>query len=156
VTARLILMCGLPGSGKTTVARRLAVELPAVRLCPDDWMASLEVDLFDERTRDKLERQFWELAQELLTFGQNVILESGFWLRADRDEKRLAARRMGVAVELHFLDVPFEELCARLADREGFGTVSIGPELLRQYVGFFQVPDAEELALFDPCTATVL
>jgi predicted kinase len=149
-------MCGLPGSGKTTVARRLAAAMPAVRLCPDEWMASLDVDLFDERTRDKLERRFWELAQELLRFGQNVILESGCWQRGERDEKRLIARQLGVAVELHFLDVPFEELCARLADREGFGTVSIGPELLRRYVGFFQAPDSQELALFDPCTVTVL
>jgi predicted kinase len=37
-------MCGLPGSGKTTLGKRLAVEVPAVRLCPDEWMAALGVD----------------------------------------------------------------------------------------------------------------
>src|SRR5215813_1637700 len=90
----LILLCGLPGSGKTTMAKRLADEVPAVRLCPDEWMTGLGIDLFDTATRVRLERLFWQLAQNLLRLGQSVILESGFWLRSDRDEKRLGARAL--------------------------------------------------------------
>lgn len=69
-----------PGSGKTTLATRLPEQMPAVRLCPTSgWNASgLGVDLFDEGTRDRLERLFWEHAQRLLALGQSVILESGF------------------------------------------------------------------------------
>jgi predicted kinase len=100
---RLVLLCGLPGSGKTTLARQLETELAAVRLCPDDWLNDLGVDLNDEPTRDRLELVFWTLAQRLLELGQSVILESGFWLRSDRDEKRLGARALGVGVELCYL-----------------------------------------------------
>jgi predicted kinase len=148
----LIMLCGLPGSGKTTMARRLAGEVPAVRLCPDEWMAQLGIDLFDEQARDRLERLFWQLAQDLLRLGQSVILESGFWLRSDRDEKRLGARALDAAVELHYLDVPLDELCRRLAIRHGagtWGTVLITREMLEQYATFFQAPDADELGLFD-------
>ena len=43
---RLILMCGLPGAGKTTRAVELAARLPAVRLSPDEWLTGLGLDLF--------------------------------------------------------------------------------------------------------------
>jgi tRNA uridine 5-carbamoylmethylation protein Kti12 len=47
---RLILLCGLPGSGKTTLARRLAGQLPAVRLFAQLFEApdSGELSLYDE------------------------------------------------------------------------------------------------------------
>jgi predicted kinase len=149
---RLILLCGLPGSGKTTLAKRLARETPAVRLCPDEWMADLDIDLFDERTRARLERRFWDHAQELLRLGQAVILEFGFWARSERDEKRLAARALGVPVELHYLAAPVDELCRRLEarGREGRpGAAPISRELLEEYVRLFQAPDADQLGLYD-------
>ncbi|PWI12642.1 ATP-binding protein [Streptomyces sp. Act143] len=149
---RLILLCGLPGSGKTTLAGRLAAEIPAVRLCPDEWLADLGIDLFDEPTRDRLERRFWQHAQDLLRLGQTVILEFGFWGRSERDEKRVAARALGVPVELHYLAVPMEELHRRLevrARKGEFGTVPVGHELLEGYAKVFQAPDTDEVRLFD-------
>lgn len=38
---RFLLTGGLPGAGKTTLARRLASERGAVRLTKDDWLVAL-------------------------------------------------------------------------------------------------------------------
>ncbi|MEV2272829.1 AAA family ATPase [Nonomuraea africana] len=151
-SARLVLLCGLPGSGKTTLARRLAAELPAVRLCPDEWLAALGTDLFDEAARDLLERRLWRHAEELLDLGVSVILEFGFWGRAERDEKRLAARALGVPVELRYLDVPLEELCRRVEERTaagGWGAAPITRAMMAGYAALFEAPAEDELSLFD-------
>ncbi|MCB5907872.1 AAA family ATPase [Streptomyces pinistramenti] len=140
---RLILLCGLPGAGKTTPARRLAGEIPAVRLCPDEWLADLGIGFEDEETRERLEGRFWVHAQVLLRRGQTVILEFGFWARSERDEKRLGARALGVPVELRYLAAPLDELHRRLHARNGegaFGAVPVAREMLDAYAGLFQAP----------------
>lgn len=145
---RLVLLCGLPGSGKSTMARRLAAEAGVVRLCPDEWMADLAVDLFDEAFRERLERRFRALAGELAASGVRVVLEFGFWARAERDEMRRLGAALGVPVELHHLDVPVPVLLRRLAARTGAVPVTL--ELLVGYLSFFAAPDDAELALFSP------
>ncbi len=149
---QLILICGLPGAGKSTVARRLELEIPAVRLCGDEWLADLGFDLYDEATRERLEVLFWQLAQRMLALGMSVILESGFWLRSDRDEKRIGARALGATVTLHYLDVPIDEFWRRIDRRNAAGrrgTVPISRDQLDAWAGHFEVPEQEEVALFD-------
>jgi predicted kinase len=150
--ARLILICGLPGSGKTTFAKELAPKVPAVRLSPDEWKHDLGIDYYDEQRRVQLEDRLWRLGQELLTLGQSVILENGFWTREERDELRRSARALGVAVELHYLEAPVEELWRRLQlrnDQTRPGAVPIKREDLQRWALQFEAPDAAERALFD-------
>ena len=52
---RLIIVCGLPGAGKTTHAKALASGLGAVRFSPDEWMDALAIDLYDEERRARIE-----------------------------------------------------------------------------------------------------
>jgi predicted kinase len=150
--ARIVLLCGLPGSGKTTIARRIAGETGGVRFCPDEWMTALGIDLFDEAARAKVEALQWALAQELVALGQTVIIEWGVWSRAERDVVRKRARELGACVELVYLDVPIDELLKRLDARnieQPAATGVISRENLLDWVGRFEAPDAEELSLFD-------
>ncbi len=116
-------------------------------------MSELAIDLYDAAARARVEALQWRLALDLLRFGQEVLLENGFWSREERDRLRTEARSLGSAVELRFLDVPFELLWARLQRRNAERpphTALITREQLRQYESLFEAPDAAELALYDP------
>jgi predicted kinase len=152
-STRLVLICGLPASGKSTLARQLAPEIPAIRLDKDAWATELGADVWDDDFRARLERQLWVLTQDLLAQGQSVILEWGHWARVERDEKRLGARALGVAVELHFLDAPLDELIERAEHRNATGEWTASPMTrahFEQWATIFQAPDEEEIQLFDP------
>jgi predicted kinase len=100
----------------------------------------------------RLEGRLWQLAQELLTLGQSVIMENGFWARAERDELRLAGRGLGVDVELHYMAAPVEESWRRLEvrnEKDEPGAVPITRADLDKWAAQFEAPDAAELALFD-------
>ncbi len=146
---RLVLLCGLPASGKTTLARELGDAYGAVRLNPDEWERSLGIDPFDGDFQVRLEAEFARLTERLLTLGTSVILEWGFWARSERDEKRDLGRSLGAAVELRFLDVPYDELVRRVVDRHANGGLAITESHMEGYRGRFQPPTDDELALYD-------
>lgn len=150
---RLILTCGLPGAGKTTRATELAARRRAVRLTKDEWLWALGSSPWDEPTGTKIEHELWRLAQEILSLGLSVVLDFGLWARIERDEMRAVARRLGVGVELHYLDVPTDELWRRIEARNAappWHDEPIGRADLDEWRAIFQAPDAAELALFDP------
>jgi len=152
---KLIIVCGLPGSGKTTFSRQIEERLRAVRLCPDEWMDALSIDVYHEDMRGKIEALQWKLAQELLALGLTVIIEWGTWARSERDTLRLGARALGADVELYYLSAPVEVLFDRL-QRRGREYPSIGKEALSQWFELFEVPGPEEMALFDKPSHTDL
>jgi len=145
---RLIIVCGLPGSGKTTLARVLENRLRAVRFSPDEWMDALSLDIYDEERRGKIEALQWRFAQELLALGLTVIIEWGTWGRTERDALRLGARALGAAVELHYLSMPADVLFERI-QRRGLEKPPIERDALTRWAEIFQAPTPEEMALFD-------
>src|SRR4051794_12059859 len=112
-----MLTCGLPAAGKTTLARQLAADRGALRLTQDEWLIALGSSPWDETTRERLDSELWRLAQDVLRLGVSVVVDFGLWARIERDEMRTVARELGVGVELHYLEVPTDELWRRIQAR---------------------------------------
>ena len=148
----LHLMVGLPCSGKTTLAKQLENEYSALRLTTDEWHVSLfgqdaEDPMHDAR-HNQIESLLWIIASRALELGTNVILDFGFWAREEREDFRLRARKLGASSEVHFLDVPEDELMRRLTIRNSQGSQEsfrIPEEAMKSWIEFFHRPTPDEL-----------
>jgi predicted kinase len=169
LVATLFITCGVPGSGKTTLAKRLEAEQRAVRLTGDEWLHELypneSDDAIDARQplverlqwvnahRPLVERLQWALALRTLALGVNVVLDWGLWTREERDRYRTEAQEHNARVVLCVLDLPpRDELVRRLNKRNAAlpaGTFRIDEALLDYGLRSFERPTSAELALFD-------
>jgi len=150
----LHLIVGLPGAGKTTLARRLERELPALRLTPDEWIGPLYGERLTQpeldAVRDPVENVQWRVAARALSLGASVILDFGFWTRGERESFRERASALGARSQVHGIVVPKEELWARLNRRNKdlpAHTFHITREQLDAWWALFEPPDDEELRL---------
>ena len=147
---RVVVLCGMPGSGKTTLARRLERERDAVRIELDAWLLGLGVDPHEPRARRRLERLLWAHALRLASLGLVVVVDFGSWGRVERRRMREQARAAGVAFELHLLDVALEERWRRVERRNADeGAVVISRAELVGFERWWEPPDADELAAYD-------
>lgn len=153
----MILVCGLPGSGKTTLAKRLEAERGAVRMCPDDWIEALLADPHDtaekDRLRDAVENLQWDLAKQYLTKGMAVILENGFWAEEERTQYAMEALELGARIELYALDSSDrDELWRRIEQRNKELTTAtwvMAREDHEPHWTGFEPPTDEEIAFYD-------
>ena len=145
---RLIILCGLPGSGKTTLAKSLAQQHDGTIYCADAWTDALGIDLWESAKRDAIEALQWQQAQDLLRLGGTAIIEWGTWARSERDTLREGARALGASVELIFLDLPPETLFERISAR-GRENPAITLEQLREFSAAIERPTAEEFSFYD-------
>ena len=149
--ARLHLVCGPPGAGKTTRARDISRHTGAARMSPDDWMNGLGIPVRDAQARELIETAQWSLTLLLLAQGRDVVIEWGTWTRLERVALIAAATEAGHVVSAHVLTPPLETLQWRIAQRNSEQASGDGltPEEVAEAADWFEPPDSDELERYE-------
>jgi len=123
--AKIHLVVGPVGAGKSTFALQLCKENNAVRLTLDEWMTELfsedrpvngVMDWYTERTQRCIE-QIWKVAQRLIQVDTNVVLEIGLIQRHQRRAFYKRVNAENIELSIHVLDAPRELRRERVEQR---------------------------------------
>ena len=145
----LLIMCGYPFSGKSTLAHAIAERLGMDLVAVDDQHESpgATTGSADLNDRDGLRayRAAYEQIEWRLAAGRSVVFDSVGFRRRDRDRARRMADRAGAQAAVIWLDVSIEEARARL-ERNAANPVRPGVPVERfaQISNQFEPPREDE------------
>ena len=156
---KVILICGKIASGKTTYAKSLIKNNPAVLLSLDeittlffgaDGGAEHYVIL------DKARKYLFDKSLEIVKSGADVILDWGFWKQSDRKEAILFYEKNNIRCEWHYVDASDDTLRKNLIKRNneietGQNTSSyyFPEEIVRRFwKEDFELPEKNEMDIW--------
>jgi aminoglycoside phosphotransferase family enzyme/predicted kinase len=154
----LLVACGLPCSGKSTLARGLAADgfarissdetrksLAAWLSPPDTWEGGHEGGLYGREWTDRTYRACFEQAEALLRQGRRVVLDASFHEESRRREALELAGRLGVAAVAFECRASDPVADARMAARRGDASDAT-PAIRAAMIARWEAPNDAETA----------
>jgi hypothetical protein len=153
--AVLVAMCGLSGSGKSTVAQTLAELLGGVRVRSDverrrlfgiPGNAPTGGAIYTPAANEATYARLGECARAGIVARVPVVLDAAFLRRAERERMRALAQELGASFAVAACTAPLDVLRARVAGRRERGLDPSEADLavLERQLGGYERPGADE------------
>ena len=115
----LIVVTGLPGTGKTTIAESLAKEIDAVVFSTDKIRKMIfEKPVYNEEDKRIVYDELFSLTGKYLASRKNVILDGTFYTKALRQRAKEVGKTFSENVYFVYCETPEELLKERINKRK--------------------------------------
>lgn len=162
--AKIFLICGKICSGKTYYAKELKEKYNAVILSTDETTFDLtgneQGDSYDSFAK-KVNLYLMKKAAEIVKAGANVILDWGFWTRADRENISDYLKENDAGFEWHYMDISDEQWNRNIQSRnkkimEGKdgSDFYVDEGLKEKVLSMFEIPSREEIDVWYDTSCT--
>lgn len=144
---KAILICGKLCSGKSFYTEKLRKEKRAAVLSCDELMLALFPEQLGDRHEEisaRVQAYLFHLAEELLSAGNSVILEWGFWTKESRRAAEEFFRSRGFETEWHYIQVSEETWRKNIEKRNGAGSpdaYTVDQNLAEKCAALFEPPE---------------
>lgn len=152
--AKVFLICGRICCGKTTYSQMLCKENNAVLLSVDE----ITLAIFGQHCGDKhdeyverTEKYMLNKSLELIKNNINVVLDWGFWTKAERDAVKEFYKSRNIECELHYINISDETWKSRLNKRNNAVLANeasayyVDDNLAAKFNSIFEVPSEKEI-----------
>lgn len=155
---QIVIMSGLSGSGKSTVARRLACQLNGIHIRSDAVRKHLagisltqsgegEQDIYTPEMTQKTYQRLADLGLSLAKIGWTVILDAKYDQVALRAKVLTQAKLANIPVQILYCTAPMEVLRSRLHNRQGDISDATATLLINQRQNFQSFISSEKAKL---------
>jgi len=108
---RLYILCGIPFSGKSTLASILAEKLNFVRIDLDDikfelYGSQIKDEELEQKDWDKVYQEMYRRIENTLKKGKTVIHDTGNFTKHERNLVKMIADKLNIPTRTIFIDIP--------------------------------------------------
>jgi predicted kinase len=117
---RLVVVCGPPGVGKTTVSEGIADRIDGTLVRTDVVREDVAPDPeYTDAERKRVYEELFARGREALRRGENAVLDGTFQYRATREAAQSLAEEMGATFESVKVECAEPVVRERIAERTG-------------------------------------
>lgn len=153
--SKIIAICGKICCGKSYYAKQIKEKENAVVLSTDeatyDLIDNEQGELYDVFA-ERVNKYLMKKAVEIVKAGCIVILDWGFWTKAERQETTKYFNQFGIDVEWHYVDIEqsrwkqlIEERNNKIKNGNGGSNFYVDEGLMEKLLSKFEEPTRDEI-----------